>query len=111
VAKEREMAKLLSPNSNSPLNLLRSLSEKIPKDIIVDLINFDSGSDNVDKFQDNLPLKTSLSFIVSNPQAMSKLNEILEKNFGLKRGNSEELTREGRKVFRVIYSGTIGAKK
>jgi hypothetical protein len=75
------------------------------------MVNFDSGSDNTDRFVENSPLKTSLSFIVSNPQAISRLSEILEKNFGLKRGNSEELTREGRKVFRVIYSGTIGVKK
>ena len=105
------MAKLFAPNTNSPLNFLRALSEKISRDVVVDMVNFDSGSDNTDRFIESAPLKTSLSFIVSNPQAISKLTEVLEKNFGLKRGNSEELTREGRKVFRVVYAGTIGAKK
>ncbi len=111
LVKEREMAKLFAPNTNSPLNFLRALSEKISRDVVVDMVNFDSGSDNTDRFIESAPLKTSLSFIVSNPQAISKLTEVLEKNFGLKRGNSEELTREGRKVFRVVYAGTIGAKK
>ncbi|MBU6154021.1 MAG: pilus assembly protein PilM [Bdellovibrionales bacterium] len=109
--KEREMAKLFAPNPNSPLAFLRSLSEKVSRDVVVDMINFDSGSDNTDRFMENAPLKTSLSFIVTNAQTISRLSELLEKNFGLKRGNSEELTREGRKVFRVVYAGTIGAKK
>ena len=111
LTKEREMAKLFAPNSSSPMSFLKTLSEKVTKDVVVDMVNFDSGSDNTDRFVENSPLKTSLSFIVSNPQAISRLSEILDKNFGLKRGNSEELTREGRKVFRVIYSGTIGVKK
>ena len=109
--KERELAKLFAPNSNSPLDLLRVLSEKITRDVVVDMVNFDSGSDNTESFSDNKTLKTSLSFLVSNAQTISKLSEILEKNFGFKRGNSEELTREGRKVFRVVFSGNAGAKK
>jgi hypothetical protein len=26
----------------------------------------------------------------------------------MKRGNSEEITKEGRKIYRVVYSGVIG---
>ena len=111
LAKERELSKLFAPNAASPLNLLKGLSEKIGRDVVVDLVSFDAGSDNVDPFVENKPFKVSLSFVIANPQIMSKLSDLVEKNFSLKRGNSEELTREGRKVFRIMYSGTIGGGK
>ncbi len=109
LAKERELAKLFAPNPNSPLDFLKSLSERIGKDVVVDLVNFDAGSDYTDRFTEKKPIRTSVSFLVSNPQSISKLNDILEKSFSMKHGNSEELTVEGRKVFRVIYSGMLGS--
>jgi len=111
LAKERELSKLFAPNSGSPMILLKGLSEKIGRDVVVDLVNFDAGSDNGDPFVENKPFKVSLSFVVANPQILSKLSDIVEKNFNLKRGNSEEFTREGRKVFRIMYSGTVGGGK
>ena len=111
IERERELSKLFAPNKGSPANLLRSLSEKIGKDVVVDLVSFDAGSDNVDAYVENQPLKVSLSFVVANPQILSRLGDIVEKNFGLKRGNSEEITREGRKMLRVIFSGTVGGGK
>jgi type IV pilus assembly protein PilM len=111
VAKERELSKLLSGNPNSPLEFLRSLSQKIAKDVVVDLVSFDAGSDFTDRYAENRPMKTSLTFVVSNPQAIQKLVDLVEKGFGLKKGNSEEFTKEGKKVYRVIFSGVMGGGK
>lgn len=108
LSKERELARLFAPNLNSPLDLLKMLSEKIGKDVVIDLVDFQAGADNTERYAENKSLKTSLSFLVSNPQTISKLSEILEKNFSMKRGNSEEITKEGRKIYRVVYSGVIG---
>jgi hypothetical protein len=111
VSKERELSKLLSGNPNSPLEFLKTLSQKIGKDVVLDMIAFDTGSDFTDRYVENRPLKTSLTFLVSNPQAIQKLTELLERGFALKKSNSEELTKEGKKVYRVIFSGTLGAVK
>ncbi len=111
LAKERQLSKLFAPNPGSPLHFLKSLSEKIGRDVVVDLVNFDAGTDNTEPFVENRPLKVSLAFIVPNAQVMSKLNDLIEKNFGLRRGNSEEINREGRKAFRIPYSGTLGGGK
>ncbi len=110
LAKEREMAKLYSPNLNSPFDVLKTLSQKIGKDVVLDMVNFEAGADNTDKYTENKPLKTSLTFIISNPQGLSKLTEILERTFNLKKGNSEEVTQEGRKVYRVTFTGVLGGK-
>lgn len=111
LAKERELSQLFSPNTNSPLEFLRTLSQKIGKDIVLDLVSFESGADNTDKFVENKPLRTSLTFQVSNPQAIAKLSEILERGFNFKKGNSEEVTKEGRKMYRVTFGGTLGSGK
>jgi Tfp pilus assembly PilM family ATPase len=111
LSKERELAKLFTPNANSPLLLLNSISEKIGRDVVVDLVKFDAGSENNERFSENKTLGTNLTFIVANAQALSRLSEIIEKNFALKRGKSEEITREGRKVLKVVFSGTFGGRK
>jgi hypothetical protein len=111
LAKERELAKLFSPNANSPLLLLKSISEKIGRDVVVDLIKFDAGSENLERFSESKPIGTNLTFIVANPQTLSRLGDLIEKEFGLKRGKSEEITREGRKVLKVAFSGMLGGRK
>jgi type IV pilus assembly protein PilM len=111
VAKERELSKLLSGNPNSPFEFLKTLSQRIGKDVVLDLVSFEAGADFTDKFVENRPLKTNMSFVVSNPQTIGKLGDILEKGYGLKRGNSEEFVKEGKKVYRIIFSGTLGASK
>jgi Tfp pilus assembly PilM family ATPase len=111
LAKERELAKLFAPNANSPLLLLKSISEKIGPGVVVDLVKFDAGSENNGRFSESKPLNTSLTFIVANAQTLSLLGDLVEKGFGLKRGKSEEITREGRKAFKVVFSGTIGGQK
>ena len=109
LTKERELSHLFTPNANSPLDLLKSLSQKIGKDVVLDLVSFDAGSENVDKFVENKPLKTNLTFIVTNPQLLAQLSDTLDHTFNFKKGMSEEVTREGKKAYRITFTGTLGA--
>jgi hypothetical protein len=63
------------------------------------MTSFDVGSENTDKYVDNKPLPSSLTFTLANPQLIAKLTDVLEKNFGFKPGPSEEVKVEGRKVW------------
>jgi Tfp pilus assembly PilM family ATPase len=111
LTKERALAKLYSPNANSPLDFLKALSQKIGKDIVTDLVSFDAGSEYTDKYSDNKPIHTTLTFVISNPQLLAKLSDLLEKNFNFTKGASEELSIDGRKAYRISYSGTVGTGK
>lgn len=111
IAKQREMARLFTPNANSPLDFLKSLSQKIDRDTVLELVSISSGAENTEKFVENKPLKTEVTFLITNPQVIAKLSETLEKAFSLKKGASEELTKDGHKVYRVSFTGTIGTGK
>jgi len=111
LSREREMSKLFTPNKNSPINFLKSLSQNIGKDIVVDMIKFDAGSEIVDSYKENRPFKTELAFLVANPQIMAKLSETLEKTYQMKKGNSEEVEDSGRKVFKISFNGSVESAK
>ena len=111
LAKERELSKLFAPNNNSPFDFLKSLSQKIGKDIVLDMVQFDAGGDLTDSYKENRPFKANLSFLVTNPQIMAKLSDLMEKTYKLKKGNSEEITQEGKKVFRIMFSGIVENSK
>ena len=111
LAKERELSKLLTPNANSPLDFLKNLSQKIGRDVVVDMVHFDAGADNTEPYKENKVFKTSITFLVNNAQMLAKLSEIVEKSFGLKHGPSEEVTQDGRKVLKVQFTGTIGGPR
>ena len=111
LAKEREMSKLFAPNNNSPFDFLKSLSQKIGKDIVLDMVQFNAGADFMDSYKENRPFKASLTFLVSNPQMLAKLSDLMERTYKLKKGNSEELTQEGRKVFKIMFSGVVENSK
>ena len=111
LTKEREMSKLFTPNANSPFDYLKSLSQKIGKDVVLDLVEFDAGADVNEPYKESKTIKTSLTVLVSNAQMLARLNDVLDKNFGLKKGNSEEITQDGRKLLKVIFSGTVGSTK
>jgi len=111
LAKERELSKLFAPNNNSPFDFLKSISQKIGKDVVVDMVQFSAGQELTDSYKENRPFKASLSFLVSNPQVLSKLSDLLEKTYKLKKGNSEEVTVDGRKVFKIMFSGMVENSK
>jgi Tfp pilus assembly PilM family ATPase len=111
LAKERELAKLLAPNPNSPFDFLKVLSQKIGKDIVLDMVNYDVGTDFTESYKESRPVKATLSFIVGSATSLAKLTDVLEKNFGFKRGASEEVAQDGRKAFKVSFNGTPSGAK
>lgn len=111
VTKQREMSKLFTPNTNSPLDFLKSLSQRIGRDVVIDLIRFNAGTELTDTYRENRPFKTEMTFIAANPQIIAKLSEVLETGFHLKKGNTEEVTEEGRKLLKITFSGTVESSK
>ncbi len=111
LAKERELSKLFTPNPNSPLDFLKTISQKVGKDVVVDMVSFESGGENTEKFVENKALKTSVTFVVKNPQLIAKLSDTLDHTFGFKKGMSEEVTEDGKPAYRVTFTGTIGGGK
>ena len=111
LAKERELSKLFTPNNNSPFDFLKSLSQKIGKDIVLDMVQFSAGQELTDSYKENRPFKASLTFLVSNPQMLAKLSDLLERTYKLKKGTSEEITVDSRKVFKIMFSGMVENSK
>lgn len=107
LAKERELSKLLSPNAGSPFDFLKVISNKISKDVVLDLVQYDVGSDFTESFKDKRAVQANLTFLVASATSLAKLTEILQKDFGFKKGNSEEITQEGRKTFKVSFTGSL----
>jgi Tfp pilus assembly PilM family ATPase len=111
LARERELSKLFTANTNSPFDFLKELSQKIGKDIVLDMSQFDVASDLNEPYKENRSAKTSITVLVANAQMLARLNDVMEKTFNLRKGNSEEVTQEGRKLFKVNYSGVITTQK
>jgi len=72
----RALNLLFSFNPQSPLELLNKISLAIPKDIVSDLIEFQSGSLSADASRSE-DRKTVLSFLVTNPQMVERLMSAL----------------------------------
>jgi hypothetical protein len=108
LAKQRDIAALHAPNPRSPLDFLKSLSAGVPKDIVVDLIQFQSGAAPAAGGLEPDP-STSLTFLVDNPQAAERLgNLISSKISGLQRSKLDEFTApDGKKRFRITFTGKI----
>ena len=75
------------------------------------MVQFSAGQELTDPYKENRPFKASLSFLASSPQVLAKLTDLLEKTYKLKKGNSEEVTVDGRKVFKIMFSGMVENSK
>ena len=75
------------------------------------MIDFEAGVENTETYKENRPLKTSLTFIVANPQVLAKLSDTLDRSFSLKKGAPEEITHEGRKLLKITFTGVLGGSK
>lgn len=105
--KQREIVKLSSPNPHSPIELLKSLSATIPKDVIVDLIQFQAGASPTSSYLNPGDSSISLTFTVSSPQIADRLSELLgTKITGIQKSNSQEVTdTQGNKSWKVTFVG------
>lgn len=105
--KQRELAKIQNERENSPISFLRTVSQKIPRDITIDMTQFEVGGIPKDG-KKQAPQETKMTFLVANQQTATQLEGIL-KNFikDLKTSPLKEATAlDGKgKRFEVSYSG------
>ena len=108
LAKYREFSKFTSQYSKSPLSFLNRISASVPRDIVVDLIQFQAGISPMDSFhKQDSPFTATLTFLVASPQMAEKLIELLNKQMSsLQRGKLEEVvTAENIKKWKITVSG------
>ncbi len=108
--KKRELFKIFSSHSSmSGLNFLNTLSEKIPKTVVVDLIQVQIGISRLESFMNEKTIPTaSLTFLVKNPQMIEKLTLLLEGEFhSMKKSTVESviLLDGTTQKWKVIFSG------
>jgi len=105
--KQDELNRLFGPNARSPIHFLNSISSGIPKDVIVDLTQFQVGSSASEPFSPNSVLSASLTFLVANPQTAEKLATLLGNKMGhLQRGKMEEVDADGGlKKWKISFAG------
>lgn len=108
--KQRELARLFGPNPRSPAAFLNQISIAIPKDTVVDLLQFQAGIPSTESFtKGDAPATSSLTFEVSNPQMGERLAALLGKKLNqMKRGEMEEVssTSSDLKKWKITLSGT-----
>ncbi len=106
--KTQELIKFYSPNPHSPLGLLNQLSTLIPKDTVVDMIQFTAGSAPAQGYNPKDGDSAEMAFFISNPQVAEKLNVILNSKFSnLQRSKIEEITLPDKttKKWKITFSG------
>lgn len=91
ISKQRALNRLYAANPRSPLDFLRELSVAVPKDVVVDLIEYQVGAAPASSYLANDPHSVSLTFIVANPQMAERLSKVLgSKIADLAQGKMEE---------------------
>ncbi|NBU20359.1 hypothetical protein EBS43_02925 [bacterium] len=106
--KYREFSKYISPHPKSPMGFLSRISNALPRDIVVDLVQFQAGISPMDSFHKlDSPFTATLTFLVASPQIAEKLIDHLNKQMSsLQRGKLEEvLTAENIKKWKITVSG------
>jgi len=105
--KQRELVKLANPNPNSPLNILKGVSATIPKDVTVDLVQFQAGTPPSASYLSTPDPMVQMTFQISNQEIADQLFELLEKKFnGLQKNKPEALTSaDGIPSWKIIFSG------
>ncbi len=107
LTKQRDTNKLLGPNPHSPVDFLRELSIAIPKDVVVDMTEYQVGAAPAAAYSLTDETTASLSFLVSSPQMAEKLNNLLSSKLnGLQKGKMEESKAEdGSQKWKVTFTG------
>lgn len=96
LGKQREINKLAGTNPRSPIDFLKDLSASIPKDTVVDLVRYQVGAAPAKPYSPDEAGLASLTFIVSNPQMVERLQGLLQdKMEKLERGKVEEVAAAG----------------
>ena len=105
VNRERQMAKLLDPDPNSPFEFLKGLSATVPKDITTDLMKFTVGSS-----PDKGDVPTDLEFWVTNPQIAERLKGLMGSRYRELAASpiTEVTTKDGLKKLKISFTAKGG---
>ncbi len=109
VDKQRETAHLYAPNPHSPLQFLNNLSAGVPRDVVVDMTQFQVGSAPTTSYSNKEPGSVTLTFLLKEQQAAQRLSGLLQSKLlsGPPPSEPQEvIQKDGGKRFRVTYSGT-----
>jgi general secretion pathway protein L len=108
IDKQRTLALLYAPNERSPVDFMRDLSSSIPKDVVVDLTEFQVGAKAEEAYAERAATQAKLTFLVANPQMAERVASILGgKLDGIERSKMEEVTDpEGQKRWKITFTGT-----
>lgn len=104
----KELAKLMIPNPQSPLNYLKDISGQLPRSMAADLVHFQVGSSTQNSFIPNQPQDVTVSFQVKSLQMGEKLAQIIERtlNSPQKLPPEEILSADGSsQVWKITFKG------
>lgn len=108
---QRDLEKLLEPGLKTPSLFLKTISQQIPKDLIVDVMSYRVGSSAKASFFDQTQTDQDIELVVRvpQPQNLDRLEEIFKKlTTGLKRSESKSVTgKDGVKRFEVVFAGKM----
>ncbi len=108
LSKAKELAKLYAPNPHSPTAFLRELSLTIPKDTVVDLLQYTAGSSPTANYSPTENDSAELSFLVSNPQNIERLSNVMSiKMTGGTKPKTEEISSSdgASKKWKITFTG------
>jgi general secretion pathway protein L len=104
--KQREIGKLVGANPHSPTELLKELSAAVPKDVVVDMIQYQAGAAPTAPYSPGDETTASMTFLISNPQTAAKLNAALAPKLNaLQQGKMEETGEGAAKKWKLSFSG------
>ncbi len=105
--KARDVARLAGPNPKSPLALLREVSATVPKDVTVDLLQYQAGASPSQPYQAGLDGEASFTFLIQGQATADRLATLLDRKIpGVSKSKVEETTLpDGTKRFKVTLKG------
>jgi len=108
LSEQRELNRLLGKNPYSPLLALRDISIAIPKETVVDVIQFKVGSAPTSPYDPKVEPDTAITLLVSNPQMAEQVAQSLPSRINqMTKSPLEEVqaTEGSPKRWKVTFSG------
>lgn len=107
LSKQRDLSRVGEPNPRSPLDFLKTLSAAVPRDVVVDMLEYQVGAAATASYAESQAQTVSLTFLVPNPQLAERLASVLSPRIsGLQRGKTEETTApDGTKRWKIQFTG------
>lgn len=104
--KERELNRLTSSNTHSPLDFLKTLSGAITKDQVVDLTYYQVGASARQNYAATTDSRVSLTFLVASPQVAERLNNLLTNRLsGMEKSKLETIGTGPDARYKITFTG------